>query len=180
MKVAFLLCQPLVCHVPSAVVTARFHEPRSSSLFSFISRLATSSTIAFTTGYHLDAQYSYPEHFAMSCNTQHECSRHDLHTYTDIIIPARSMLILGKGFKNWQFYFTPVTPKKYREASAQSSAFHSNWNKISITPLGFATPDLIDGINKHTNLGQPHKANPIGYSTVQSKLAPHSQVAYYN
>ena len=86
---------------------------------------------------------------SMSAAGNNKC---DLHTYTDIIIAGRSVLILGKG------YFTPVTPKKDREASAQSSAFHSNWNQISITPLGFATPDLK---STNTNLGQPHKANPI-------------------
>ena len=137
MKVAFLLCQPLVCHVPSAVVTARFHEPRSSSLFSFISRLATSSTIAFTTGYHLDAQYSYPEHFAMSCNTQHECSRHDLHTYTDIIIPARSMLILGKGFKI--LFYTRHTQKiqrGLRPVECFSQQLEQNFHHT----LGFCNP----------------------------------------
>ena len=34
-NVAFLLCQPRVCHVPSATVTARFHDPSSSSFLSF-------------------------------------------------------------------------------------------------------------------------------------------------
>ena len=86
---------------------------------------------------------------SMSAAGNNKC---DLHTYTDIIIAGRSMLILGK---NSQFY----SPKKYREASAQSSAFHSNWNEISITPLGFATPVLIDGININTpiwnNLTKP-------------------------
>ena len=51
-NVAFLLCQPLVCHVPSAVVTARFQDP-SSSFLSFVYCLAAShsaSNMAFTTG----------------------------------------------------------------------------------------------------------------------------------
>ena len=53
-KCGILLFQPLVCQVPSAVVTAFFHDPSSSSHLLFISFLAISQTLSstsFTTGY---------------------------------------------------------------------------------------------------------------------------------
>ena len=70
-----------------------------------------------------------------------------------VIIVGRSMLILGKGFKNYRFYFTPVTPKEPSPVLFTATG--------TSHPGVFATPDLIEGINKHTNLGQPHKANLI-------------------
>ena len=69
-----------------------------------------------------------------------------------------SFSYLVKDSNNANFTLHPSHPK---QTERHSSAFHSNWNQISITSWGFATPDVIDGINKHTNLGQLHKDNPI-------------------
>ena len=127
---------PLVCHVPSAVVTACFHEPKSPSFFSFISRLATShksSSIAFTTGYQcLIWMRSIHTQSILQCLAIHSMSAagNNKCTHTDIIIAGRSMLILGKYIANFTLH--PSHPKNTERPPPSRVLFTATGTKFPL------------------------------------------------